>query len=265
MIVVDLGDMHCGSTMGLWPPGMLGTDDTPRPQNKVQAWIWECWERFWRDFHRWRKGRAFIIVLKGDLIEGLHHRSTQVMDAGMSPQYVAALTALEPHAAQAKKVYVVVGTECHVGSYEYALGQALGAEKHPDTGAYAAHEWLIDVNGTLCAFIHHMPATSRKYLEAGAMSIMLGNLQLNCARFGMRIPRVASFAHRHLPGFYTDNESAVVVSPPWQVRTNHARKVASTSHTAIGAAVWEIEKPGSLPTWRYGFTYRPIEQARVEA
>jgi hypothetical protein len=265
MIVVDLGDTHCGSTVGLWPPGMSGTDDTPKPQNKVQSWIWDCWQDAWARFHKWRGKRPYILVCKGDLIEGVHHRSIQVMDVSKRVHAEAAWVCLEPHAERAKAVYVVVGTECHVGDIEYSLADRLGAERHPDTGARAAHEWLIEINGTLCSFIHHMPTTSRKYLEAGAMSIMLGNLQLNCARFGMRVPRVASFGHRHLPGFYTDGEGACIVNAPWQVRTTHAHKVASTSHTAIGMAVWEIEQPGGLPTWRYGYTYRPAEQARVEA
>jgi hypothetical protein len=183
----------------------------------------------------------------------------------MSPQYVAARTALAPHAERARAVYVVVGTECHVGSHEHALGCELGAVRHPDTGSYAAHRWDIDVNGTLCTFAHHMPTTSRKYLEGGAMSIVLGNMQLNRARLGQAVPRVASYAHRHVPGFYTDGFAACVVSPCWQIKTSHGEKVATDSVPVIGGAVWEIKEPGGLPVWHYGWQYKPAEPGRVKA
>ena len=244
---------------------MKGTDETPRPQNSLQEWTWRCWEDFWTRFHKRRKGEPYILVAMGDLIEGHHHRTIQVMDFDSAPQNEAARVAFEPHVEQAEKFYVVIGTECHVHSAEGTLGRILGAEKHPDTGASAAHQWLIDIGGTLCAFQHHMPTTSRKYLEAGSLSIMLGNLQLNDARAGYQVPRVAFFGHRHVPGFYTDGDGACIVTPSWQGLTSHGHKVASTSRTVIGGTVCDFPGKGGLPTWEYGWMYRPKQPGRVKA
>lgn len=44
MIVTGLGDLHGGSTLGLWPPGMENEDGAEIALNKFQCWLWQRWQ-----------------------------------------------------------------------------------------------------------------------------------------------------------------------------------------------------------------------------
>lgn len=40
-LVLVIGDLHCGSTVGLCPPGMGTFDGSTHGLNPIQEWIWE--------------------------------------------------------------------------------------------------------------------------------------------------------------------------------------------------------------------------------
>jgi len=103
-LIVLLSDLHVGSTIGLWPPDFISNEGNPIGQNKFQEWLWECWQ----DAAKWSAkliGKdAFEIVLNGDLVEGIHHRSLQVMTPDVGDQSEAVKQVLEPLAAKASKL-----------------------------------------------------------------------------------------------------------------------------------------------------------------
>lgn len=257
-ILLWLTDMHVGGTTALWPPGMTGTDATPLPQNRIQEWLWSHWQRSWAAFHEWRSDRPYVLALGGDIIEGVHHRTTQVMDSDPAFHVAAAEYLLSPVARSAARCYVVRGTEVHVGpSSERALGDIVGAVAHPETGQRSAHEWDIEIAGVRVAMHHHMPTTSRKYLEASQLSIQLGNIQLNYARLGLPVPQVVLCGHRHVPGFYTDGRAAMGAGGCWQAKTNYGHKVVPRSLPLFGFMALDFHRPGCVPYWRDEFNFAP--------
>jgi hypothetical protein len=224
-VTVLLSDTHIGSTVGLWPEDFISNEGFPIGQNPLQKWLWKCW----KDCEGWIEGVVgdddYDVVVNGDVVEGIHHRTTQVMSADVSDQTTAALAILGPMAEKASQIHLIKGTECHTRNDEIRMGKVLGATKDPQTGQHAWDNLDLEMNGTLMNFAHHISTTTRPYLEASAHSIALGVITHSRARVGKRVPSVICRAHRHRHGIWTDGNQASLITGAWQGLTRHGHKV----------------------------------------
>lgn len=224
-LLVCLSDLHIGSTVGLWPTGFVANEGMPIGQNKFQSWLWKCWQ----DCEEWIAKTVgddpFEIVFNGDLVEGIHHKTLQVMSADVGDQTSAVMDVVSSLVAKSQRCHLIKGTECHTRNDEIRIGRALDASVDPTTGQHAWDVLDIEVNGTLCNFAHHMTTTARPYLEASAHSIALGCLTQSRARTGKPVPSVMVRAHRHRHGIWTDGNQMSVVTGAWQGLTRHGYKV----------------------------------------
>ena len=224
-LIVLLSDLHVGSTIGLWPPDFVSNEGNPIGQNKFQEWLWQCWQ----DAAKWSAkviGKdAFEIVLNGDLVEGIHHRSLQVMTPDVGDQSEAVKQVLEPLAAKAARLHIVKGTECHTRNDEIRIGNYLKASKCQATGQRAHDTLDLECNGVLYNFAHHISTTARSYLEASAHSITLGNISHTRARSGKQVPQIICRGHRHRHGIWDDGNQMSVITGAWQGLTRHGYKV----------------------------------------
>jgi hypothetical protein len=248
-VILLLSDLHIGSTVGLWPEGFICNEGFPIGQNKFQEWLWACWQ----DMLGWAKTTIgkddFELVLNGDLVEGIHHRTLQVMSADVSDQTTAVLDVLGLLSARASRVHVVKGTECHTRNDEIRIGSALNGTRDPQTGQHAWDRLDLDVNGCLVSFAHHIGTTSRPYLEAAQHSINLGVEIHEAARMGRPIPKVICRAHRHRHGVWSDGNSMSIVTGAWQGITRFGRKVVPAAIPQPSAVIldWRSVEKGELP------------------
>lgn len=253
--VVVVSDLHCGSSVGLWPEGAkvsygntIGLGD-----NLHQQWLWSCWTDMQARIFEHFKGAPWALIVNGDCIEGRHHGTQEVVAAKMKDHSSAAIQALLPLAKVAAKSYFVAGTECHTGDWEEYIAQECG-------GKFCGDKALLEINGTLIDVAHHMPTSARAYLEAGAMSITMGNARLNYARSGHRLPRVFLRGHRHCGGYYSDAHALFLVTGAWQMLTRYGHKVVGDSlcRPAAGILDWRNLPANSLPAVKL-LTYDPEE------
>lgn len=258
-VAVVLSDLHFGSTVGLWPSDFVSQEGVPIGQNKFQKWLWKCW----LDLHdvqlpKFIGDSPYALFLNGDIIEGLHHRTMQVMTANATDQVTASQSVLGPIALEAKKIFVIKGTEVHTKDREISLGAALGAEKDTSTGQHAFDKLLIKIHGCPCVFKHHITTTSRPYLEATALSTELGSERIEAARNHHPIPKVLCVAHRHRHGIYRDANGIVCVTSGWQGLTRHGYKVVSSSMPVPSCIVldWREKNYGEIPRVE-DFVYLP--------
>lgn len=87
-VLAIISDTHIGSTTGLATPTYnIQTRDPNETQevqaNVLQRWLWECWTDFWA-YVREKQGKGknakrLIVVHLGDVIDNVHHSSTQVI------------------------------------------------------------------------------------------------------------------------------------------------------------------------------------------
>lgn len=248
-LCVVVSDLHCGSTVGLLPPGFVTRNGNEVGLNKLQQWLWKSWLSAGEWAANIVGDDPFVVVSNGDLIDGYHHRTKEVWSVDEEDHVDAAKKILNPLIKKAKDTYVVFGTEVHTKNLEENFANEVGAVKDPETGKPCFLRLEMDINGCLVFFSHHIGTTSRVYLEASQLSIALGNAQLEYARAGHRKPDMCVFSHRHRYGFYDDGVSACLVTGAWQFLTRFGGKVvpAAALKPAMQILDWRESEPGDLP------------------
>lgn len=244
-----VSDLHCGSTRALLPPGLLDEDGREMRLHKVQDWLWARWTEFCEWAHR-ESGGEYDMVVLGDAIEGVHHRGGQVVSTDTGIHTAIAEHTLAPLTEHASQVWMVRGTEAHVGrSAEAGLALAIGGEKNRDEDTYSFDRLNLSVNGCNVTLAHHFPASTRIALYATQLGVQLAEAQAQAARHGEEIPHVVVGAHRHTHGIYTDSRGMAITTPPWQLLTRFGYKVVPYATPTVGGVLldWRGLPPGSLP------------------
>lgn len=249
--VLLVGDTHSGSMFAPLPqPFSIEGGINIRP-GATMAWMNERWERMveWSD-------TPHHLVLMGDLVEGVHHRSTQMISPEPGDHFAAALALLEPLAARVHKwggrVYVIRGTEAHSKHAEHGLGQMLGAVRDPVSRLHCWDMLRRKVCGTVCAFHHHAPTTSRPWTRGTAMSVVGSFNRLNAIEGGAEPPRVVVTAHAHVGRVYIDPAGVCVAGFSWQGLTRYGHRVVPSSTVTVGAHMldWSEKEDGQDPEVR---------------
>jgi hypothetical protein len=261
--LVDLSDLHCGSTKALLAPGFVTLEGQDVGQNNIQKWLWECWQRKDDFLNDWLGSDPFALVLNGDILEGIHHGTKEIISPEMADHRRAAIQILEPLVKRAAKTFVVRGTEAHVNNHETGIGEQLGAVKNPETGLHAFDRLTLDMCGVRCVFRHHIGTSMRRGLAGSQLSLTLAEEQLEAANNSEIIPRVVGCAHRHKPGHYEDENGICFVSPAWQVLTRFGNKVVSAARCKPGVQIldWREREDGELPRFVSRYYEHPKPQA----
>jgi UDP-2,3-diacylglucosamine pyrophosphatase LpxH len=261
-LILFVSDLHVGSTVGIMPNEYETYEGQVVRPNSLQLYMLSHWEKCIQDFEVYRKKRKFWLVLVGDLTEGIHHKTKQVWSPDAKDHALASIQLLSPLCEKADRVFVCKGTESHVGNDEESIAKELGATKCPDTGRHAWDTVSIEVGNHLIQCRHHMPTSSRVYLEASALSIILGNTQLSYARHKQRIPDIVVSGHRHRFGYYQDDESAMLALGAWQALTRYGHKVVPGAIFKLGFGVMDwVRGPDQLP---YCFVIKQPLKKRIE-
>lgn len=261
-LLVVVSDLHVGSDVGLLPAharlsqgNLISFGD-----NHAQAWLWECWTDAIKQVKKIAGKDPFILLINGDAVEGIHHRSAEVIAAAIEEHTEIAIECLKPISSLAQTILVTLGTEVHTKGVEHVLAEKLGAVM-----GRARNKWLFTMNGVQCDACHHMPTTTRAYLEASQMSIALGNARIQASRAGHPPSRVFLRAHRHLGGHYSDGDCLLVVTGAFQMLTRYGYKIVPDSIPRPSVAVldWRSRLEGSLPVV-HNIQYTPPPPVVIE-
>lgn len=264
--VLIISDTHCGSRLGLCPPNATTVEGDPISQSAENAWVWERWQ----EFHtQWLpdiiKGEPYALVLNGDLIEGVHHGGSQILSNQPGDHFLIAALALEPVAALAEKVFVVLGTNTHTGPHsEHQMAYMLGAVPNGKRHAWA--ELWLNVHGCRCKFVHHMPTSMVSWTRGGGLSRQIVAARDAAAEHGHEPPKVVVAGHRHIGDYLKNEQSASVACPPWQLKTRHAEHVVTHATGTVGGTVldWTGKKPGEVPDiHQRTFAVEPPKEVRL--
>lgn len=240
--VVVFSDLHVGSTVGLWPGKHRVEGGGSYEANVYQQWLLKCWHTATEQINKIRPKP--IVVLNGDELQGVNVRDGQLVTNKIDIQVDAALRLLEPVRKAARKLYVVRGTEWHVGKaaeHVELLARQLGTEKDPASDQWSWWELYLDVGGPVIHFAHHVGISSVPWYEA---TVPLRDTLLLLAElwrfFGKKAPNVRMVVRSHRHRFIyvkAPPDIHVVVTPAWQLKTAFAYKRASSMLPEIGY-VW---------------------------
>ena len=186
-------------------------------------------------------GRPFVLLINGDLIEGDHPGTKQLVSNHEGHHTEIAIACLEPICELAHETIITKGTECHTGDYERYIAHRLKAVNWQGT---RAHDFVrIDHGGVDICATHHVGTTSRKYLEASIPWISAQNQRLESLASDWTPPDIIIYSHRHRANESRDGNSMVVVTQPWQMLTRHGNKAVPGALTQPGCAILDWDNP----------------------
>jgi hypothetical protein len=267
IVLAAVSDTHCGSTIGLCPdPGPRLDDGGVYQPSPGQRWLWTRWLDYWSFVASVvRRERADLhVLLNGDLRDGVHHDSSQLVSTNEEVQaYVATEAFNVMRALKPSCINVVRGTEAHTGpsgSAETALARWLNAERDPETDSWSSwhlrkryHGWLVDAQ-------HHGRVGGRPWTKVGAVASQAVEIAAELVDAGLesQIPDIAIRSHRHVfvDSGMGNHRTRVIQLPAWQLKSGFVHKVSPASLSDIGGVVFVFRDAKEVPEvlvkrWRY--------------
>lgn len=238
-VLAIVSDTHVGSSTSVAPPeftlhNRAELETQVARANRLQSWLYECWMDYWDYVFKRAKHRRLIVVHCGDLIDGVHHGSLQLMNE-VEDQVEAFKDLMLPIVARADAFFGVLGTgPSHAGmdnSTEAALYKDLGARE------FGQH-LTLDVDGVVHDFAHH-GRVGRRPWTSGAAGVAV-EVSQDYVLQGMMPPNYIWRAHNHtiddsgskIPG------TRAISLPSWQLKTSFGYRVsANTVRSDIGGYV----------------------------
>ena len=227
--IVVVSDLHIGCKLGLCKDEFTLDEGGKYSSSKYQKEVYSKWIEFWDDWvPKVTKGKPYIMVINGDVVDGVHHNSTTQITQNMQDQRRLAVEILEPivNKKKCKALYMIRGTEAHVGksgSHEEAIASELGAV--PNEGIHAPWEmWLrFGRNDQLVHFTHHVGTTGSAAYESTAVYKELVEAYNEAGRWGNEPPSIVVRSHRHrafeirVPTKF--GYGIAICTPGWQLKT----------------------------------------------
>lgn len=254
VVLAVTSDLHANSTIGLCPNERIRLDDGGYYEpSKVQAWLWSSWLAFWEDVRAERdKQKADLWNLfNGDLFEGTaHHGTTQVVSSHPEPSaYIADRVFSIPKELKPKHVFVVRGTEAHVGpsaASEEAFARHIGAVQDTETKRWSWWHLRLNIHGVRIDAQHHGRTGARPWTRATGASTLAAEIFYEHAARGIPHPHLAIRSHKHT---YIDTFTAhpvrLLATPAFQVKTAFGHKVVPESIADIGGYIITIFPDGT--------------------
>jgi hypothetical protein len=240
-LIVACGDLHAGSTVAPCPPEGIELDDGGvQMPNKLQRWLYDNWLDAWNQYGRLRdeyKPETQTLVLNGDLVDGVHHKSPQLAPL-VGQHFRAALTLLErgPLRFGMDAVHMVRGTESHsgrAGEIEEGIARTLRAEgvttaEDPDTGQVSSYWRRFEVEGVRFDCRHHGRFGQRTHTKDAYLRHYAHDIWEAHVRSGERPPDICLRSHRHQygdSGRIHDLPTRVLALPAWQALTSYCHRI----------------------------------------
>ena len=273
VLLAVVGDIHAGGTTALCPPKISLDDGGEYHASKAQRWLWQCWLDYWKQVEEVRKesGAKLYQIFNGDLVEGAHHKTTQILSGNPNAQAAVLNAAIAvPLSLKPEKIWVCRGTEAHVGSSasaEERIADGLRRDKRPivgdpDTGTASQWHARMDINGVLVDVTHHGRTGHREHTRGNAANLHAHDILLSYIKTKDKPPDLCLRAHYHR---FNDSFDMcpvrVITNGAWQLGTSFVHKVAADTIADIGGLIVLIEngeyevskvqfKPERGPVWR---------------
>lgn len=199
LTVAVVADLHINSTMALMPPNTYLDDGQPVGQSPFQQKLWSCWRDFWGQVEREKGDGELVTILDGDIVDGDHHHTPQIISTNLETQERMALDVLEQPARLSNAIFVVRGTEVHsglAGQQEEAIARQLHAVK-PDLWSYSWYSLRAEFGGVKFDVAHHGPLGRLPWTKANMVNRLAVEVEIEYHRLGQTPPDFALRAHNH--------------------------------------------------------------------
>ena len=276
--LVPISDLHSGGSTALFPHlNELPLGGWQFQHNLVTPSAKQCdmalhWDYCADATATARNGKRMIIVLNGDMVDGIHHHSLQLMTHRPEEQAEVNIWLLKRFVTRAgfdkqkgDLLYMVSGTETHTGDVEYKIGEELGAEPHDHLGAY---DFLpLEINGKLFWFLHQGSGPGRGPNKGDQVRLWLKNKYWQLLEEGQRIPDYIISGHYHDPIYNTyvrpNHTMHGMILASFQLKTRFGYRIAAVEREKIGIRTIDIGISGEITTNAPLFMTMPDDTVRT--
>jgi len=252
--IIAVSDMHVGSTSGLIGERVIVVEQGEYKPNKYQKTLRKYWKHFWTEYvpEITANAEKRIVVFNGDVVDGVHHKSVNIISNSLQVQERAAIEIIDEidTICQVKidEKYLVKGTEAHTGAYgecEERIGAATGCQVN-EVGEHGSYQWWLDVDGMIFQFAHHIGTTSSAAYETSAPMRELVASLVEAAQWKQPLPDIVVRSHRHrfveVPLPSLEGRIRCVITPAWQLRTPFTERIDRMRMPHIGGVIFLVEK-----------------------
>lgn len=258
------GDQHNGSTVALCPPVVRLDDGGEYHASPAQLRITDAWLAYWKRVAEIRdswSGCQLVTGFNGDMTDGDHHGTTQILSGNPNAQAAAVNGCMQPVLdLKPDAMFFMRGTEAHVGKSgcaEERIADGLRrdgwpVQRDPSTGNSSWWQWDGELAGVRVSSLHHgsvgqRPWTKPNVVANRAAMIFYERSKADAKRNDGKQtwPHLALRSHMHQ---YVDTHDQhpvrVIQMPAWQLATAFVQRVAPESLADIGGIIVKIEDGG---------------------
>lgn len=260
VVLAVTSDIHAGSTVALCPPEVPLDDGGAYKASKAQLWMWQCWRDFWAkaDATRQAHDADLYQLFNGDLVDGNHHGTTQIVTGNPNGQSVIFGDIIKvPLALKPAGIWVTRGTDAHVGQSacaEERIADGLRKNKDPivsETTTGAASHWNAKAvfHGFRFDFAHHGRVGTRPWTKPNVVLNLAAEIFHDhaVADFDANrpptAPHIAVRSHMHQ---FVDTGNAhrtrVIQTPAWQLATSYINRIAPGKLAEVGGVIIVIRE-----------------------
>lgn len=254
VVLAITSDHHCGSTVALCPPKIQLDDGGEYHASKPQQWLWQRWQDFWQRVETVRRERnaTLVQVFNGDLTEGDHHKTTQILSGNPTAQAAVVNAVLKvPLALKPDAIVGIRGTEAHVGpsaAFEERIFFGLRKDGWPvrvdeDTGNASHWHWTFTHQNIRLDIAHHGKYGSRPSTKMNTVIALAFDIFTRAHLDGREHPHLAVRSHMHQFG---DTGSAyptrLIQMPAWQLATAYIHRINPGAIADVGGIIVTIDK-----------------------
>lgn len=247
-----VSDIHAGSTVAVCAgPVELDDGQTVQP-SEAQRWLADLWEEYWAWIAA-NRGDWLGVLVNGDLFDGDHHGTFQLMSRHPGAQGAIARRLFEPiFDLKPDAVFFVRGTESHVGqsgASEEGFAKQCAEAGLPvvqdPTGGYSWWHFRGRFGATLVDAAHHGRIGGREWTKHNAVANQAADIMLSHAQSGDPIPDLVIRSHLHTHSDSGHNyRCRVVQTPAFQLKTGFAHKVVADKVADIGGLLVTLPDTG---------------------
>jgi hypothetical protein len=268
VVLAIVSDLHAGSTVALCPPEIALDDGGKYVASKAQQWLWGHWLAYWHavDTVRNHVGADLYVIVNGDITDGDHHGTTQILSGNPTAQAAVVNAQLRvPLDLRPDRLWFIRGTEAHVGksaAFEERVALGLKKDGRPvvpceDTGTASHWQARIDVHGVRFDFAHHGRVGQRPWTKTNVTMNMAAEIFYEHARHGIPHPHIAVRSHMHQ--FVDTGHShpvRAIQTPAWQLPTAFIHRIAPGALADIGGLIAVVDAGDADPVSRV--SVRPV-------
>lgn len=242
-IVALTGDFHFNGKTAICPPAVTDDENGTYRANPAQLYLWDCFQDYCQtisDLKKKLNGKLYF-VCNGDLVDGDHHNTFQIITRNPADQHKLAIAGLKPMLdLEPDYTFLLRGTGVHVGGqacWEELIGQDL--ESVQDKNKNYSWWWLpLEVSGVLMDIAHHGRAGQLPWTAPNMANRLAVETILKYTNANKRIPDLVVRSHKHIPVDSGDNYTTRVIQlPSWQFPTEYIHYIKPGEFPVVGGII----------------------------